>query len=755
MKTDKKRMNLYQIKDNSRKEEEIREQYVCEMKKIKADEQLKRRIMTKADSAGANRFRPFVAASVLVTVLCIAMVSFVLMTGGKTDSINGQKGAIQNEKKKFSDDYTFVADIENDLKMVSGRLFFDRSTDNFCVCKKGELKIIEQQYKETTITYGGKSWTIPYYWCKYDEDIFLVEDDDSDNSVQKQKIGDDWLDIQKNGTKYYVYFYTGYMQEQGFSVIYPQLFDVESGEIEDIFSQYKINGIHIQEYPYYSVKVINDTFANVYVAENYLEGKNYIINMKNGNIEENKETELSRIQGWNLSDGKYDFVSKRLIDENQYAADIYLKNLNTNESILYKQEKDNIKFMNSLCLDKEERNLLASYDNRISVINLDTMTSIEYETDYQPKYFNIKNAVWSGDEIFLYIYRCQQDDYIISIYKRSMKADNRTPDEAGILVKEMELNEDYTKTGEVRYDEEKMYYVGDNIFFDYSDNAFCAYGNGNYEKIQTEYKELELTYGEVRNTVRYYYCQYDGKWWFYQVFGDEEDERSMIIRHEKNNSSKAYLYVYSNNVNHEGSLKNYPLSFDLETGEYTDYLSGVKIGDTYIKDYFYLDNWVINENYVYVSAGQNETGRVDVREEEIDIRNYVLNLMNGSAEEITSDRQFGVKVYNQKDAKEEYEIIVKDGLLYLQNEKGGNLFRRQQEGGYVVCANKEGEDKFNTYQAVCVYEDKIAVLNLSAMIMTVYDTEIDFQGAEISNVSWLGNENIAIGLSDGRVLFYN
>lgn len=750
MKTDKKRMNLYQIEDNVRKEEEIREQYVGEMKKIKADEQLKRRIMTKADSAGANKTRPFVAASVLVTVLCIAMVSFVLMTGRKADSINSQKDAVQNEKKKFSEDYTLVEDMENDLIMVSGRLFFDRGTDNFCVYKKGELKITEQQYRETTFAYGGKSWTIPYYWCKYDEDIFMV----SDNSVQKQKSGDDWLDIQKNGTNYYAYFYTGYMQEQGFSVIYPLLFDVESGETEDIFSQYKINGIRIQEYPYYSVKVINDTFANVYVAENYLEGKNYIINMKNGNIEENKESELSRLQGGNLSDGKYDFVSKGVLDENQNAADIYLKNLNTNESILFKQEKDNITFINSLCTDKSGQNLLASYDNRISVINLDTMTAVEYETDYQTKYFNIKKAAWSGDEIFLYIYRCQQDDYIISVYKRSMKADNNTPDAAGILVKETELNEEYTKTGEVRYDEEKMYYVGDNIFFDYDNNTFCAYENGNYENIQTEYKELELTYGDVRNTVRYYYCRYDGKWQFYQVFGGEEDERSMIIRHENTNSSKAYLYVYSNNVNHEGSLKNYPLSFDLETGEYTDYLSGVKIGGTYIKDYFYLDNWVINENYVYVSAGQNETGRTDVREEEIDVRNYVLNLMNGSTEEITSDRQLDIKVYNQKDAKEEYEIIVKNGLLYLKDEKGGNLFRRKQEGGYVVCVNKEGGDKFNTYQAVCEYEDKIAVLDLSTMIMTVYDTEIDFQGGEISKVSWYGNETIAIGLTDGRVLFY-
>ncbi|MDE7431062.1 MAG: hypothetical protein K2N34_03990, partial [Lachnospiraceae bacterium] len=155
---------------------------------------------------------------------------------------------------------------------------------------------------------------------------------------------------------------------------------------------------------------------------------------------------------------------------------------------------------------------------------------------------------------------------------------------------------------------------------------------------------------------------------------------------------------------------------------------------------------------VYVKAGRNETGQDTVREEDLKLKDYVINLMNGSSEAVTPVRPFNTKVYNQKDAEEKYKIIIQNGLLFLKN--AGTLFQRVPGNDYVVCLNKDGRDKMNTFQAVAIFDGKVAILDLEQNTMKVYDVKLDTQKVKIESVSWSKKGRMMIKLEDSRVLFY-
>lgn len=758
MNTEKKGKNKYYSGNKIHDNENIKEQYIYELQNIKASEQLKRRIQLKAESTATDKVPLFCATSMFVTMLCIAVITVILMTGRRNNLVSEKQTIkwgeeIQIETKQFSDEYEYVGDIENNnLEMVYGRLFYDKETESFQIYKDGKFEFVEQKYRECEIIYGEKLRTLCYRWCNYDNEVFLREWTDSVSQPDESK--EEWTDIRKNGTQYYVYFYTRVQQDESFRIksVYPILFDAETGGYEDIFSNYKINGICIDEYFYHNVQVINDTFAQVSVSENFSDLENYIINMKKGTIEKNEDTGFVGCTDENLTGGRYDFVGKEMIEGNQNSSKLFLKCYDTNEYIPYNQKENYVNHFNSLCIDSEKRNLLAVYKNHLLVLNLDTMTSNDYETDYEPAYFEIKKAAWSENEIFLYIYREQYEDSIISVYKRSEEENNKKPDDLGIQVFEKKLSSDYTKIDELQYDETKYRYISENIFFCYDNQSFYAYENGNYESINTIYKEINLSYDGLNNTIRYYYCSYGDRWWFYQQFGDEFDERNMIMKSNTGNSSMIYLYLHLDKGTHEGPLKEYPLSFNMETGEYIDFLKTIRLDDVFIKDYDYLQDWTVNGNCVYVKAGRNETGQNTVREEDLHLKDYVINLMNGSSEAVAPVRSFNTNVYNQKDAEEEYKIIVQNGLLFLKN--AGTLFQRVPGNDYVVCLNKDGRDKMNTFRAVAIFDGKVAILDLEQNTMKVYDVKLDTQKAKIESVSWSKEGRMMIELEDNRVLFY-
>lgn len=723
--------------------------------KNKADEQLKRRIKIKAESAGTDKVPLFWTVSMLITLSCVVMITAVLMISRrynlKSDEQTVKGGEkIQIEMKKLSDEYEYAGDIGGDnLEMVYGRLFYDKETESFQIYKDGIFQLVNQKYRECEIYYGDKLRTLCYRWCNYDNEIFIREDSASQINESKEE----WTDIRKSGTQYYVYFCTRVHQDESYRVksVYPILFHAETGEYEDIFSDYRINGICIDEYFYHNVQVINDTFAQVSVSENFSDSEKYIINMKNGTIEKNEDTGFVGYTDENLTGGRYDFVIKEVIEGNKDSGKLYLKSYDTNEYIPFNQKENYVSHFNSLCIDSEKQNLLAVYKNHLLVLNLDTMTSSEYETDYEPAYFEIKKAAWSENEIFLYIYREQYNDSIISVYKRSEEENNKKPDELGIQVFEKKLSDDYIKIDELQYDETKYHYISENILFCYDNQSFYAYEDGKFESINTTYKENNILYDGLNNTIRYYYCIYGGRWWFYQKFGDETDERNMIMKNNTG-SNTIYLFMYSDKVTHEGPLKEYPLSFNMETGEYMDFLKSIKLDDIFIKEYDYLRDWTVNGNLVYVKAGRNETGQEAVREEDLKLKDYVINQMNGSSEAVTPVRPFSTKVYNQKDAKDRYEVIIQNGLLLLKNVN--TLFRRTPGNDYVVCLDNNGRDKMNTSQAVAVFDGKVAILDLPQNIMNVYDVKLDTRNVKIESVSWSMEGRMMIKLEDGRVLFY-
>lgn len=126
--------------------------------------------------------------------------------------------------------------------------------------------------------------------------------------------------------------------------------------------------------------------------------------------------------------------------------------------------------------------------------------------------------------------------------------------------------------------------------------------NNTYVDLEQNYKEAHITVDDFEDDIKWYYCK-DGNRLLYKQDIDPEENTSVYIVTEAT-SGDTYLLLCKNNT-HTGYSWQYPVKFNVETGEYEDVFASATINNKSVKEYGYLKNWQITESNVKVDC--NET----------------------------------------------------------------------------------------------------------------------------------------------------
>lgn len=141
-----------------------------------------------------------------------------------------------------------------------------------------------------------------------------------------------------------------------------------------------------------------------------------------------------------------------------------------------------------------------------------------------------------------------------------------------------------------------------NVIFNPDQNKFVKMENNTYVDLEQNYKEAHITVDDFEDDIKWYYCK-DGNRLLYKQDIDPEENTSVYIVTEAT-SGDTYLLLCKNNT-HTGYSWQYPVKFNVETGEYEDVFASATINNKSVKEYGYLKNWQITESNVKVDC--NET----------------------------------------------------------------------------------------------------------------------------------------------------
>lgn len=143
-----------------------------------------------------------------------------------------------------------------------------------------------------------------------------------------------------------------------------------------------------------------------------------------------------------------------------------------------------------------------------------------------------------------------------------------------------------------------------NIIFNPEQNKFVKMINDTYVEMNQNYKEINIKFDEFDFVLKWYWCKDGERILYRQDLKDFKDgttnygDTMAYIVTEKM-SGETYLMLCKNS-NHTGYLWEYPVKFDVETGEYEDVFADATIDDESVKNYEYLKNWEFTSKGIYV-----------------------------------------------------------------------------------------------------------------------------------------------------------
>lgn len=143
-----------------------------------------------------------------------------------------------------------------------------------------------------------------------------------------------------------------------------------------------------------------------------------------------------------------------------------------------------------------------------------------------------------------------------------------------------------------------------NIIFNPESNKFVKMGKDTYMDMEQDYKEININYDDFNIMLKWYWCK-DGERILYRQ--DLEDFKNGTINYgdtmayivTEKMSGETYLLLCRNS-NHTGYSWEYPVKFDVQTGEYTDVFADATIDNENVKNYKYLKNWEFTSEGIYV-----------------------------------------------------------------------------------------------------------------------------------------------------------
>ena len=152
------------------------------------------------------------------------------------------------------------------------------------------------------------------------------------------------------------------------------------------------------------------------------------------------------------------------------------------------------------------------------------------------------------------------------------------------------------------WDDDGIYYKKD-IIFNYNQQKFVRMANNTYEELPQEYKETNIKYDKFDITVKWYICHDDERILYNQVLDVGGGETYGYIVTEMNYFD-TYLLLCDNSTS-GGYSYEYPLKFNVETGEVEDIFANATIDGKCVKDYMYLKNWEFKKSGIYVDCDES------------------------------------------------------------------------------------------------------------------------------------------------------
>ncbi|MDE5780114.1 MAG: hypothetical protein K2I03_01335 [Lachnospiraceae bacterium] len=267
-------------------------------------------------------------------------------------------------------------------------------------------------------------------------------------------------------------------------------------------------------------------------------------------------------------------------------------------------------------------------------------------------------------------------------------------------------------------------YIHGELFYNMIERQFYKYTGNTFSPIPQQEKEVHIIYDGIEGNMYYTYCDYENERYVEQVFKDREGDTELFPIEIQNN--KAYIYVCKNPT-HAGMANRYPLEFDLDTGEYKDFLESVEINGVKLRDYQYLNQWRINDNYIYVTVSLKSVDCCDLNKESeiyrIDLKDFSVQKVNENA--------FSVVDMNMTNGK--FDIIKMGEGLFLRNLENGSDTKMNipdTEEIEKICINDE-ENK------LLMLDEKIYLLDLDSNNTSVFNAAdemisgIDFVNKDI------------------------
>lgn len=169
--------------------------------------------------------------------------------------------------------------------------------------------------------------------------------------------------------------------------------------------------------------------------------------------------------------------------------------------------------------------------------------------------------------------------------------------------KDITENNSESLTESIFYYNEGIDY-NNNIIFNPDQKKFVKMENNTYIDLEQDYKEVHIKINDFEDDIKWYYCKEGNSIFYKQYFSDTEENgtHAIYIVTEKV-SGDTYLLLCKNNT-HTGYSWEYPVKFNIETGEYEDIFANATINGKDIKQYEYLKNWKITSNDVKVDCSE-------------------------------------------------------------------------------------------------------------------------------------------------------
>lgn len=199
---------------------------------------------------------------------------------------------------------------------------------------------------------------------------------------------------------------------------------------------------------------------------------------------------------------------------------------------------------------------------------------------------------------------------MIGLTACSGKKDELSSKKDNTIVKTVEANDEIFEGEDcflIDYYNDSIDYKN-NVIFNPDQNKFIKMADNSYEELEQKYMETNIKYEDFDITLKWYYCK-DGERILYK------QDLSDVESGEVNNGDYA-IYIGTNillgdtylllckNSTHEGYSFEYPVKFNVETGEIEDVFANATIDGKSVKDYEYLKNWEIKGNEILVDADE-------------------------------------------------------------------------------------------------------------------------------------------------------